>query len=126
MRILYSLLLRALEDVRDQGIRYDYAQREAAMHTLRGKPIFAEIVRRGMGLMLPVHCRFDEHTADVLENQVICVANLLAQPLAPPQHPFANIFQISRNLVSVGPFMGAHRALCTRCANSRLFWTRFP
>ena len=65
------LLVEASALVLRQGLLRDYTVHEDAVTTLRGRLRISEQVRRRYGQVDVLECRFDEHEADVLENQLL-------------------------------------------------------
>lgn len=67
---LLALLLaqRVLSRCR-QGLHYDYRPQQATLPYLRGQLQLAEVLQRPAQADLP--CRFQEHTADVADNQIL-------------------------------------------------------
>jgi 5-methylcytosine-specific restriction enzyme subunit McrC len=57
-----------------RGLLHDYQQQEDALNVLRGRMRIDEQLRRRFGRLPPVECRFDEFTADVIENRLIRAA----------------------------------------------------
>jgi 5-methylcytosine-specific restriction enzyme subunit McrC len=73
------LLLEASALVLRQGLLRDYTVHEDAVATLRGRLRINEQVRRRYGQVDVLECRFDEHEADVLENQLLLAGLEVAQ-----------------------------------------------
>lgn len=57
-----------------QGLWQDYRVEEEALHTVRGRIMVAEQIRRRFDMPLPVEVRYDEYTEDVLANRLIKAA----------------------------------------------------
>lgn len=57
-----------------QGLWQGYRVREEALHTVRGRIMVAEQIRRRFDMPLPVEVRYDEYTEDVLANRLIKAA----------------------------------------------------
>ena len=57
-----------------RGLLHGYRTEEEALHTVRGRIMFAEQIRRRFGIPLPVEVRYDEFTDDILENQLVKAA----------------------------------------------------
>jgi 5-methylcytosine-specific restriction enzyme subunit McrC len=65
------LLVEATQAVLRQGLVRDYTVHEEPIGALRGRLRIEEQIRRYYGQVDVLECRFDEHEADVLENQVL-------------------------------------------------------
>lgn len=65
------LLVEASALVLRRGLLRDYTVHEDAVTTLRGRLRISEQLRRRCGQVDLLECRFDEHEADVLENQLL-------------------------------------------------------
>lgn len=57
-----------------QGLWQGYRVEEEALHTVRGRIMVAEQIRRRFDMPLPVEVRYDEYTEDVLANRLIKAA----------------------------------------------------
>ena len=57
-----------------RGLLHGYRTEEEALHTVRGRIMFAEQIRRRFGIPLPVEVRYDEFTDDILENRLVKAA----------------------------------------------------
>jgi 5-methylcytosine-specific restriction enzyme subunit McrC len=64
---------RTAEQAVGRGLRRDYRQEEGRLVTLRGRVDLAAQLRTP-GAVSPVACRFDEYTADILENRALKAA----------------------------------------------------
>jgi 5-methylcytosine-specific restriction enzyme subunit McrC len=64
---------RTAEQAVGRGLRRDYRYEDDRLVTLRGRVDIAAQLRTP-GVVTPVACRFDEHTADIVENQVLKAA----------------------------------------------------
>lgn len=64
---------RTAEQAVGRGLRRDYRHEEDRLVTLRGRVDIAGQLRTP-GVVSPVACRFDEYTADILENRVLKAA----------------------------------------------------
>ena len=73
------LLVEASTSVLRRGLLRDYALHEEALPSLRGRLRISEQVRRHYGQVDLLECRFDEHEADVLDNQLLLAALELAR-----------------------------------------------
>ena len=57
-----------------RGLLHGYRTEEEALHTVRGRIMFAEQIRRRFGMAVPVEVRYDEFTDDILANQLVKAA----------------------------------------------------
>ena len=57
-----------------RGLLHGYLTEEEALHTVRGRIMFAEQIRRRFDIPLPVEVRYDEFTDDILENRLVKAA----------------------------------------------------
>ena len=57
-----------------RGLLHGYRTEEEALHTVRGRIMFAEQIRRRFGAPLPIEVRYDEFTDDVLPNRLVKAA----------------------------------------------------
>ena len=57
-----------------RGLLHGYRTKEEALHTVRGRIMFAEQIRRRFGIPLPVEVRYDEFTDDIRENRLVKAA----------------------------------------------------
>jgi 5-methylcytosine-specific restriction enzyme subunit McrC len=73
------LLVEASQAVLRQGLVRDYTVHEEPIGVLRGRLRLEEQVRRHYGQVDVLECRFDEHEADVLENQLLLAALAVAR-----------------------------------------------
>lgn len=64
---------RTAEQAVGRGLRRDYRHEEDRLVTLRGRVDIAGQLRTP-GMVAPVACRFDEYTADIVENRVLKAA----------------------------------------------------
>ena len=72
--LLAMALGRAAGRAFRQGLWRDYRVEEEALHTVRGRIMVAEQIRRRFDMPLPVEVRYDEYTEDVLANRLIKAA----------------------------------------------------
>ena len=72
--LLAMALGRAAGRAFRQGLWQGYRVREEALHTVRGRIMVAEQIRRRFDMPLPVEVRYDEYTEDVLANRLIKAA----------------------------------------------------
>ena len=75
---LPDALARALGDAArrafGRGLLHGYRTEEEALHTVRGRIVVAEQIRRRFDLLLPVEVRYDEFTDDFLPNELVKAA----------------------------------------------------
>ncbi len=64
---------RTLETTLARGLLHSYRSQQEKLATLRGQIHFKEIFKQP-GMQLPMPCRFDDHTADILENRYLKAA----------------------------------------------------
>ena len=57
-----------------RGLLHGYRTEEEALHTVRGRIMFAEQLRRRYGVALPVEVRYDEFTDDIPANRLVKAA----------------------------------------------------
>ena len=57
-----------------RGLLHGYRTEEESLHTVRGRIMFAEQIRRRFGVPLPVEVRYDDFTDDVLANRLVKAA----------------------------------------------------
>ncbi|MDE2934906.1 MAG: hypothetical protein OXS47_13695 [Chloroflexota bacterium] len=57
-----------------RGLLYGYRTEEEALHTVRGRIMVAEQVRRRFDIPLPVEVRYDDFTDDILPNRLVKAA----------------------------------------------------
>ena len=67
-------LVAAARRAFSRGLLHGYQRREEALHTVRGRIRFAEQIRRRFGVPLPVEVRYNEFTADIVENRLVKAA----------------------------------------------------
>ncbi len=60
-----------------RGLLHGYRTEEEALHTVRGRILVAEQLRRRFDRPLPVEVRYDEFTEDILANQLVKAAAVL-------------------------------------------------
>lgn len=73
LSIVAELFARSVERTIGTGLLRAYRHIEERSMAVRGRIDLAEAVRRP-GVPIPVPCRFDEYTADILENQALKAA----------------------------------------------------
>ncbi len=76
---------RAAHRALRQGVLYGYRTKEEALTVVRGRIREADQLRRAYGLPVPLQVRYDEHTADIVENRLLLAAarRLLELPRVP-------------------------------------------
>ncbi len=57
-----------------RGLLHGYRTEEEALHTVRGRIMFAEQIRPRYGIPAPVEVRYDEFTDDIVENRLVKAA----------------------------------------------------
>ena len=72
--ILALALIAAARRAFGRGLLRGYLIQEEALHTVRGRILFDEQIRRRYGIPLPIELRFDEFTEDILANQLVKAA----------------------------------------------------
>ena len=72
--ILALALISTARQAFARGLLHGYRTEEEALHTVRGRIMFAEQIRRRFGIPLPVEVRYDEFTDDILENRLVKAA----------------------------------------------------
>ncbi len=60
-----------------RGLLHGYRTEEEALHTVRGRIVVAEQIRRRFGVAVPVELRYDDFTDDILENRLVKAAAAL-------------------------------------------------
>ena len=60
-----------------RGVLHGYRTEEEALHTVRGRIMVAEQIRRRFGMGVPVEVRYDDFTDDILENRLVKAAGAL-------------------------------------------------
>ena len=78
---LIEALARALDSAARRafarGLLHGYRTEEEALHTVRGRIMVAEQIRRRFGVPVPVEVRYDDFTGDILENRLVKAAAAL-------------------------------------------------
>ena len=72
--ILSLALARHARRAFSRGLLHGYREEEDALHTVRGRVQFSEMIRRRFGAPPPVDVRYDEFTDDILENRLVKAA----------------------------------------------------
>ncbi len=87
-----------------RGLLHGYRTEEEALHTVRGRIMFAEQIRRRFGIPLPVEVRYDEFTDDILENRLVkAAAARLGRMLLRSRDARAGLGRIAAMLDNVSP-----------------------
>ena len=73
---LAAALAAAARRAFGRGLLHGYRTEEEALHTVRGRIMVAEQMRRRFDLLLPVEVRYDDFTDDILANQLVKAAAL--------------------------------------------------
>lgn len=68
---IVHLFMLMTEDLLRKGAWKSYETREEPIQLVRGRIMTNEQATRSQGMPIPVWCRYDEYTVDVIENQVI-------------------------------------------------------
>lgn len=68
---LLLLFERSCERALQRGPLHGYRGYDEALTTVRGRVRFADQIRARPGLLLPVEVTYDEHTPDIVENQLL-------------------------------------------------------
>ena len=78
---LIEILALALGDAARRafarGVLHGYRTEEEALHTVRGRIMVAEQIRRRFGMGVPIEVRYDDFTDDILENRLVKAAGAL-------------------------------------------------
>lgn len=72
--LLALQLAQACERIVGDGLLQDYLEEEADLPVLRGRLLADRQLRRRMGQIDRLECRYDERSSNVLENQVLAAA----------------------------------------------------
>lgn len=78
--LIALLFAEACERVVRRRLRHDYVVEEERLPVLRGRLLVAEQIRRGFGRIDQLHCRYDDHTSDIPDNQLLAAATTAALP----------------------------------------------
>ena len=57
-----------------RGLLHGYRTEEEALHTVRGRILVAEQIRRRFGVPVPIEVRYDDFTEDILANRLVKAA----------------------------------------------------
>ena len=87
-----------------RGLLQGYRVEEEALHTVRGRIMVAEQIRRRFDMPLPVEVRYDEYTEDILPNRLIkAAAALLGRMRLNNSQAREGLRHIDATLVNVMP-----------------------
>jgi 5-methylcytosine-specific restriction enzyme subunit McrC len=80
------LFILMTEDLFRKGVWKSYETQEEPLQFIRGRILTKELATRSYGTPIPVWCRYDDYTGDVIENQVIrYVLEALDKTELPPE-----------------------------------------
>lgn len=74
--LLALLFAQSCEHILAEGLLYDYIPMEDDLPILRGRLLVDQQIRRRMGRVDRLECRFDDHSSNTIENQLLAVALL--------------------------------------------------
>ena len=86
-----------------RGLLQGYRVEEEALHTVRGRIMVAEQIRRRFDMPLPVEVRYDEYTEDILPNRLIKEAARLLGRMRLTEEARRGLRHIDATLVNVMP-----------------------
>ena len=87
-----------------RGLLHGYRTEEEALHTVRGRIIVAEQIRRRFGVPVPIEVRYDEFTEDILANRLVkAAAGLLGRMRIRSPRARAGLRWIGAMLGNVAP-----------------------
>ena len=87
-----------------RGLLHGYRTEEEAMHTVRGRILVAEQIRRRFGVPVPIEVRYDEFTEDILANRLVkAAAGLLGRMRIRSPRARAGLRWIGAMLGNVSP-----------------------
>jgi 5-methylcytosine-specific restriction enzyme subunit McrC len=72
--LVVFLFIQECEKVVRRGVWNDYVENEAALPVVRGRILYDRQVLKRFGQLDKIECRYEEHTSDIIENQVIAAA----------------------------------------------------
>lgn len=72
--LIVLLFCDACEKILVGGLLYDYERQEDSLTSLRGRLLIEKQFRRRFGQIDRLECRFDEHSSNILENQLLAFA----------------------------------------------------
>ena len=71
--LIVWLFCDACEKILAGGILFDYERQEESLTNLRGRLLIDKQYRRRFGQIDRLECRFDEHSSNILENQLLAL-----------------------------------------------------
>jgi len=71
--LIVCLFCDACEKILAGGILFDYERQEESLTSLRGRLLIDKQYRRRFGQIDRLECRFDEHSSNILENQLLAL-----------------------------------------------------
>ena len=74
--LIALLFAQACQRLVDEGLLYDYVEREATLPVLRGRLLVGQQVRQFYGRVDRLACRYDDHLTDIVENQIVAAVLL--------------------------------------------------
>ena len=80
--LLALALASAARRAFSRGLLHGYRTEEEALHTVRGRIMFAEQIRRRYGVALPIEVRYDEFTDDIPANRLLKAGGVPARRYA--------------------------------------------
>lgn len=86
-----------------RGLLHGYRVEEEALHTVRGRIMVAEQIRRRFDMPLPVEVRYDEWTEDILPNRLIKAAARLLGRMRLSEEARHGLRHINATLANVTP-----------------------
>ena len=87
-----------------RGLLHGYRTEEEALHTVRGRILVAEQIRRRFGVPVPIEVRYDEFTEDILANRLVkAAAGLLGRMRIRSARARAGLRWIGAMLGNVAP-----------------------
>ncbi|WP_165969265.1 hypothetical protein [Actinomadura sp. KC06] len=102
LRDLVCLLLtRECDRLLRHGLRRDYLRREDALPVVRGRLLAERQVTRQYGMLDKLECRYDERSADILDNQMCGAALHLAARTAKDPEVRATARRLAADFSSV-------------------------
>jgi len=72
--LIAQLFVVACGTLVNNGLLYDYITRDGALPVLRGRLLMREQITQRAGRLDLLECRFDEHSTDITENQLLALA----------------------------------------------------
>jgi 5-methylcytosine-specific restriction enzyme subunit McrC len=72
--LVVFLFIQECEKVVRRGVWYDYVENEDALPVVRGRILFDRQMLKRFGQLDRIECRYEEHTSDIIENQIIAAA----------------------------------------------------